>query len=269
MGNIITFIKKYYGFILFVLVVVLTVFLFQSWSTLRKERQDRAFQEKINSQNVSAITDSITVNFNKKLQAWEYSKDNYVVQKLSDLEKYNKSLASDLEKVKGDIISVIQSKVQADLGGITTKNDSVVTLDIATNHYGLKFNSQYSDAGFQQQLIGMNKFYVVPNSATKNWTITPDVTEFSTNLTTIGITYGFKELENKYQVFALSKSDKVKLTDVTGGYFIDKQIVPPTKKKKFGIGPYIGGGLNTDPNLANPRFGWSIGFGLHYNIIQW
>ena len=48
MTEIITFIKKYYGFILFVLVVVLTVFLFQTLSTLKKERADNKFQQKIN-----------------------------------------------------------------------------------------------------------------------------------------------------------------------------------------------------------------------------
>ena len=269
MANIITFIKKYYVFLLFILVIALSVFLFRTLSTLKQERADRKFEQKIEAQNLSALKDSITTEYDKKLKAYVSTSDNFVVNKLSDLEKYNKSLTDELKKMKGDILSVIESKIQADLGGITTKNDSIVVLDEKTNHYGLKFNSPYSDAGFQQKLIGMSKFYVIPNETTKKWTITPDATIFSTNLTSIAITYGFEDLKDKYKVFAYTKSDKIKITDITGGYFIDKQIVKPIKNKKWGIGPQIGYGMSTNSNLTNPSFGWNIGIGVHYDILKW
>ena len=77
-----------------------------------------------------------------------------------------------------------------------------------------------------------------------------------------------REIDNKYKVFAISKSDKVQLTDLTGGYIISKQpdspAVPP---KRFGIGPYIGYGVSAGTNLP-ARFGWGIGFSLHYDILQ-
>lgn len=269
MTDIITFIKKYYGFLLFVVVVLLTVFLFQTLSTLKKERADRKFEQTINDQNTRALVDSVTTVYDKKLKAYISTKDNYVVNKLSELEKYNKTLTEELKKVKGEVLSAIQTKVQADLGGITSKNDSVVLLDEKTNHYGLKFDSPYSDAGFQQHLVGMSKFYVIPNDQTKKWTITPDQTIFTTNLTTIGITYGMKDYKDKWQVFAISKSDKIKFTELEGAYFIDKQIVKPVKKKKWGIGPQVGYGLNTYTNLTTPTFGWNVGFGIHYDILQW
>ena len=265
MVDIITFIKKYYGFILFILVVVLSVFLFQTRTTLKKERDDNAFQQKINEQNISAITDSITVVFNKKLKVWEYSKDNFVVQKLSDLEKYNKVLAEELKKVKGDIISVIDANVQARLDNLSV-DSKLKVLDEKTNHYGLEFDSQYKDLGYDQHIAGISKFFVFPNMLSGKWTITPDSTKFTTNLTNIHITYGFKELDKKYQVWAYTKSDKVQITDITGGYFIDKQIFPPVKKKKWGIGPSVGYGLNLN---STPSFGGSIGFGIHYDILQW
>ncbi len=265
MADIITFIKKYYGFILFILVVVLSVFLFQTLSTLKKERADNKFQQKINEQNISAMTDSITVIFNKKLKAWEYSKDNFVVNKLSDLEKYNKNLADELKKVKGDIISVIDANVQAKLDNLSV-DSKLIVLDEKSNHYGLGFDSPYKDEGFEQHIAGMSKFFVFPNALTGKWTIKPDSTKFTTNLTNIHITYGFKELDKKYQVWAYTKSDKIEITDITGGYFIDKQIVAPVKKKKWGIGPYVGYGLNLN---STPSFGGSVGFGIHYDILQW
>lgn len=266
--KILDFIKKYYPFIFFVAIIILSVSLFQTCSTLNHERADWKAQQRQNEQNISAMTDSIKVEFNKKLKAWEFSKDNYVVQKLGDLEKYNKDLAEQLKKVKGDIIAVIDTKVQGNLGGITTSNDLVV-IDSTKNHYGLKFKSEYSDPGFQQKIVGTSKFYAIPDGITRKWKLEPDVTVLDTNLTSISITYGFKEDDKKYQVFALSKSPKITLTDMTGGYFIEKQICPTKKPKKWGVGPYFGAGLNTDFNGKNPQFGWSVGISVNYDIFQW
>jgi hypothetical protein len=268
MKQVLDFIKKYYPFILAIIIVVLSIMYFQTSSTLSKERKDRTYQEQLDKQNLNAFKDSITVNFNKKLQAYEFTKDNYVVQKLSDLEKYNKSLSDELKKVKGDVIAAIKSEVQGDLGGISSSNNLVI-LDPKTNYYGLKFHTNYTDSGFVQDIKGTSKFYAVPNLDSREWNIKPDATVLDTNLTTIRITYGFKDLKNKYQVFAISPSSKIKLTDLTGGYFIDKQPTPPpVKPKKWGIGPYIGVGLNSDTKF-NPTFGYSIGVSLHYSILQW
>lgn len=268
MKEVFDFIKKYYQFILAGALIILAVLLFQSYSTLNRERADRTYKEKLDKQNLNALKDSITVTFNKKLQAYEYSKDNYVVQKLSDLEQYNKTLSDELKKVKGDVIAAISTTAKIDLGKITTSNDLKV-IDQKTNYYGLSFNSNYVDSGFVQKISGTSKFYVIPNSITKEWNIKPDVTVLDTNLTSLNITYGFKELDKQYKVFAITKSDKVKLTDLTGGYFIDKQPTsPPAKPKKWGIGPYVGAGLNSDTKF-NPTLGYSIGIGIHYNILQW
>lgn len=267
MNKILNIIKKYYPLIFFVLVLLLSILLFQTCSTLNTERTNNNKQEKLYTQNIKAMTDSITKTFNKKLDAYEYTKDSYVVNKLSELEQYNKSLESDLKKIKGDVLSAINAKVQGDLGGITASNDLEV-LDSVNKHYALKFTTNYVDSGFQQTIVGRSKFYAIPNEKTKEWTIKPDITVLDTNLTSIKVTYGFKELKDKYQIFAISKSDKIQVTDLTGGYFIDKQIQKPIKSKKWGIGPYIGAGLNSDTKF-NPTFGYSIGIGVHYNIIQW
>lgn len=266
MLKIIDFIKKYYSFLFFIAIIILSLFLFQTCSTLNRERKEWKEQKNQNEQNIHALSDSIKVEFNKKLKAWEFSKDNYVVQKLSDLEQYNKDLANELKKVKGDIISVIESKVQGNLGGITTSNN-LITLD--KNYYGLQFKSHYKDDGFEQKITGISKFYAIPDDITKKWTLKPDVTVLDTNLTSIEIIYGFKEFDDKYQVFALSKSPKITLTDLTGGYIIDKQIIPIQKPKKWGVGPYIGVGLNTGFDGNSPRFGWCVGIGVTYDIFQW
>lgn len=263
-------IKKYYPFVLTIGVIVLSVLLYQTKSTLKQERENYKYQVSQNEKNFNALRDSLTTTFNKKLDAWEFSKDNFVVQKLEDLEKYNKELTEELEKVKGDVIAALQSQVQADLGGITTTNDSVKVLDETTNHYGIDFNSAYADSGFQQKIEGTTMFFVTPNEITKKWNITPDKTLFTKNLTTIKITYGFKELDDRYQVFALTPSPKVKLLDLNGGYFIDKQPPPPPQKtKRWGFGPYFGYGVISNNDISNTGFGFSLGVAIHYDIFQW
>ena len=270
MAEVLSFIRKYYPFISIIIMIVLATLYFQTCSTLKLEREDREYQQKQDAQNLEALKDSINVIFNKKLDAWEFSKENYVVKKLSELEKYNKDLADELKKVKGDVIAAIKTQVQGDLGGIqaTTKLDII---DANTNYYGLKFKSEYKDEGFEQKITGTSKFHVIPDEVTKKWTIEPDlITVLDTNLISINMTYGFKDLKDKYQVFATTKSNKVKVTGLEGGIFLDKlPPLPKEKPKKWGIGPYVGYGINTASDLSTPRFGWNLGVAVHYDIIQW
>jgi hypothetical protein len=266
--TVIDFIKKYYPFLFFVVIIILSIFLFQTRSTLKHERKNNEYQQEQNDKNTKVLLDSITETFNRKLKAWEYSKDNYVVQKLSDLEKYDKDFSEELKKIKGDVIAAVQTEVQGDLGGISASSDLKV-LDKETNYYGLTFKSYYSDNSFTQNLEGISKFHLMPNELNKTWKIVPDSTIFTTNTTSLNITYGFKDLDDKYQVFAVSESDKIKINDLNGGYFIDKQPPKPTAKpKKWGIGPSLNYGLNVN-NTGNLNFGGSIGFGIHYNIWSW
>lgn len=269
MKEVFSFIKKYNSFIFFIIIVVLSILLFDAWSTIKQERAERKYKEEQDAQNRAAMIDSISVMFNKKLKAWEYSKDNFVVQRLNDLEKYDKSFTDELKKVKGDVIAAIKTEVQGNLGGIEASTKLSV-LDLPTNYYGLKFKSEYFDEGFEQKITGMSKFHVIPNEKNKTWNIVPDpITVLDTNFVAIKMTYGFKETKNQYQVFATTKSDKIKVTGLEGGYIIDKQPLPgPVKPKKWSLGPYVGYGLSADPNNT-AQFGWNIGFGIHYNIIRW
>jgi hypothetical protein len=251
------------------LVIVLSVFLFQTCSTLKTERAQREFIEKQNAQNLSALKDSITVQFDKKLKAFVFEKDNYVVNELKDLKTMNADLYSKLNKVKGDIIAAIDSKVTVDMGEVTAGNQ-LVTVDKDKNLYGLNFATNYKDDGFEQTLEGQSRFKAQLDKITNKWVLDADSTLFTKNLTTINITYGFRDLKDKYEVFAISPSPKVKINQLDGVFILDKAPQPmPVKPKRFGFGPYVGAGLNIDFNLTNPRFGWSIGVAVHYDIFQW
>ena len=261
------FIKKYYSLIFFGIIIVLVVLLFSTCSRLSAEKKSHEFDNKLNNQNRIAMLDSVHKTYNKKAGMWESEKAAYIL-KQSDLELYNKGLSDTIKKLKGKISILISTRQKIDLGGISIDN-KLITLK-EPNHYGLDWKSFYKDPGLTQIITGQSRFYAIPDNSTLKWNLKADSTFIDTNLIEIKVIYGFRELDKQYQVFATTASPKIQFTDLTGGYFIDKPLPqPPVSPKKWGIGPYIGFGLNTDYNLTNPRFGWSAGMSIHYDIIQW
>lgn len=264
----IEFIKKYYGILALAIAILMSVFLFQTCSTLKTERAQREYQDKLYTQNMNAMKDSITVEFNKKLKALEFSKQSYVVDKFNDLEKYNKALYDELKKVKGDLMVAIDTKLKVDVPKLTLDNKLEI-FDKEKGYYGLRFKSDYSDPGFTQSIGGSSRFYANYDEKIKSWKINPEKTILDTNQLTLKITYGTRNKDNGYEVFAVSKSPIVKFTEMEGAYFVENQVIRPTFPKKWGLSPYVGLGLNMDMNLTNPRPGWSVGIAVTYDLIQW
>lgn len=257
--------KTFLSIIVIFIIVGLSIALYVTNVNLNKERAARQTQQDKGIDNYNALKDSISVEFSRRLKAWEFSKENLLLEKISDLEKYNKDLYDQIKKVKGDVIAAIKTDAQANLGGISTTNGLTV-IDPLTNHYGLNFKTEYKDIGFEQKLVGTSRFYVNQDFLNKKWIISPDITVIDTNLTSIKITYGFKELDDKYHIFAISQSPKVQLNELNGSFFLNKQpTVLPQKPKKWGIGPYFGVGMNTGTKNV---IGASVGISVHYDFYQ-
>lgn len=267
MQTFFTFLKTYYPLVFFAIILVLSVFLFQTCNNLKNEKAQRELQEKLYTQNMSALGDTIKVEFNKKLKALEFSKQSFVVEKFSELERYNKQLYDQLNKVKGDIMNAIDSKVNVDVGKLVLGNKLEI-LNKDSGYYGLRFKNKYSDPGFTQIISGSSKFYVNLDEKLKSWTIRPDSTTIDTNKMSLKITYGTRQKDKGYEVFAVSASPLVSFDELTGAYFIENQIKPVIKPKRWAIGPYIGAGIVTDINGSNPRLGFSAGLSFHYDIWQ-
>ena len=257
--------KTFLSIIVIFIIVGLSIALYVTNVNLNKERKARQTQQDKGIDNYNALKDSIDVEFSRRLKAWEFSKENLLLEKISDLEKYNKDLYDQIKKIKGDVIAAVNTNAQANLGGISATNDLTV-INPLTNHYGLNFKTNYADKGFEQKLVGTSRFYVSQDVVNNKWIISPDVTVIDTNLTSIKITYGFKQLNDKYHVFAISQSPKVKLTELDGSFFLDKQpTLVPQKPKKWGVGPYFGFGMNTGTNNV---MGFSVGVAVHYDLYQ-
>jgi hypothetical protein len=216
------------------------------------------FKDKIYQNNLLAQKDSITTTFNKKLEAYESERRIYLFNQLSELKNYNINLYNQLKNVEGNLMSYINSKVQGKLDTLVTNNQIV---KYSATDYGLKFDFNYKDSTYSQSLEGVSNF------SFRNNTMFPGKTLLTKNEFTLGITYGIKEDNDKYQVFALSKSPYIKFEDLEGGYFLKKQITTPTKITKWHVGPYVGCGLNSDLNGTNFRLGWSTGVSVQYNIL--
>lgn len=259
------FIKKYFPYITFVLLIGMSVLFFSTWSSLRQERKDRKFEQELYDQNLSTMKDSITASFDKKLKAFVFEKDNYLVEELKDLKQYNKDLERKLEKVKGDVIAAIDTKVSGKITDLATTND-LVTVDVNKGLYGLKFESKYNDTGFENIVEGTSRFYANRDIANNKWILKPDSTIFDNIESKINITYGFRELDDKYEVFAVSPSPKITINEMDGVLVLDKCPKKPETPKRWGFGPYVGAGLNIS---KEPSFGFSVGVGLTYDIIQW
>lgn len=266
------FIKKYYGLIAIGLFIIASIFLFRTCSDLKTERAQHEFDQKLNEQNTNALIDSITKVYDKKLEAYVFDKQTFML-KFEDLEKYNKQMYNELKKVKGEILYAIQTNAKIELGKIETDNKLEI-LDKKTNYYGLRFSNTYVDSGFMQKLGGSSRFYVIPNNGDKSWNIKPSITVIDTNSMELKITYGSRKKDKNgktgYEVFAISKSPIVNLTELNGAYFIDQQPpLRPDSPKNWSFGPHAGFGLNTDFDLKNPRIGWNIGFSVQYRLLQW
>jgi hypothetical protein len=262
------FIKKYYGVFAIAVAVLALALLFQTCSDLKTERAQREYQDRLYAQNMNAMKDSITVEFNKKLNAFDFSKQTYMVDKFNELEKYNAYLYNELKKVKGDILNALDTKLKIDVPKLTLGNKLEI-LNKNQGYYGLRFKSDYSDEGFEQTIGGSSRFYANYDEKIKSWTIKPDNTILDTNQMSMKILYGTRKKDNGYEVFAISKSPIVKFTEMEGAYFVENQVVRPTFPKKWGLSPYVGIGINTDFNLTNPRPGWSIGIAVTYDLVQW
>jgi hypothetical protein len=260
--------KKFFPYIVFILLIVMSVLFFSTWSSLRQERKDRKFETEMYNQNFNAMKDSISMEFDKKLKAFIFEKDNYLVNELKDLKQFNSDLEKKLEKVKGDVIAAIDTKVTGKITDLSTTND-LVTVDINKGLYGLKFDSEYKDTGFENSIQGTSRFYANRDLEKNKWILKPDSTIFDNIESKINITYGFRELEDKYEVFAISPSPKITINQMDGVLVLDKCPKKPVPPKKWGLSAYIGPGLNTEFNGTNARFGWSIGVGLTYDFLQW
>lgn len=244
-------------FILLIVVLGLLFFSFKQCQSNKNLKAEAERAEKINEQNQKALTDKIHEVENK---AGEKEKViSSFVSKLGDLEKLNNNLYKEIKKEIGEVKGIISTSGGANAGGFSVDN-KLEKIDNIT--YGLRFNRDYSEEGFSSKISGLSKFKLVDNN------VIADQTDIIDNSIKFKLILGFKEeKDGSYNVFARSPSKKIEIDSLSGTLIIPSKpdlLTPPApKKKKFGIGFYVGYGLDKKFTLS-PQ----IGFGVQYNFIR-
>lgn len=249
-----------------ILLIIILLLLFGAWFGYNKYatmKTDLA----ISQQNEAALADSVRVEKNK-VGDLTYSKNILIADK-KNLEDLNADLAEELSKTKGKVreLNKIITQIEADTVYIPTEVVIYVN-DDSTKTYGLSWehDTTYSENNFRQ-LAGVSKFDLDSNGI-----ITPLETIITKDLINFSLTTGLREKDGNIEIFATSPYPNLVVTEMNGAIIDPKKhpvIKKFTKKKRFGIGPYVGVGIgvNTTPTV-NVGLGFQIGIGVHYDIFR-
>lgn len=257
------FSKDYIGVSLSVIIVLLLVFNFQTCQNLSYEKKQREFDNENYKNNIKAQGDSLKTYFDKRLNAVVTEKTSYIVNKVNDLEQYDKDMYNQLKNIKGSVAG-INSKVDIIIPTLVSEINKVKQDPLDSTKFTIPWSFPYKDEGFEQSLYGSTSFKVLNNKP-----IPPIKSILDSSKINIKLKYNFVEKDNKYVVNAYSLSPIVKFTELDGALILDK--LPkqePKKQTPWSFGPQVGFGMNTDIKGANGRFGWYVGVGGGYNIFS-
>lgn len=256
------FSQKYIAITLGVIILLLIIFNINSCKNLSVEKEQHKIDNQLSANNIKAITDTLTLRFDKKLNETIGEKTSYVVKSVDDLKLLNASLYSDIKNMKNSVAG-IQSSVNTIIPELTSKINEVVPDKDDSTKFSIPWNFNYNDHGISQTLIGKTDFKILNNKPTF------PISVLDTNKFNIKLKYGFIEKDGKYIVQASSQSKLVNFTELNGALILDKfPQSSVTKQNPWSFGPYVGFGLNTDLSGQGSRFGWSLGVGVSYNLLS-
>lgn len=239
--------------ILIVAGIVFFMLWLQQCNSNARLKDDLEFEKVKSTQNAAALTEQIKVI--KNLQGeMESSKATYIGS-LDDVQKYDSALYERFKHQEG-LLAGIYADFSVKLDSLISNGDTYVQYDDST--YGIKFETTYDNYELYNRILGETKFQMIERKPRLLNTI------IFSNEMRIGISYGFREFDDRYEVFALSKSDEIKFNEFEGVFTLKKPKVVPDKKLRWGIGPQVGVTWSFSNKKIMPYFG----IGIHYSIIR-
>lgn len=243
-SNFYKYIKKNWKNLLIISLILTVIILIMSTTCSRREN-------KILNNNVKALTDSVHV-LKTKNGDLVYAKQSLILEK-KEIEKYldiSKSEIKDLEKKLKSSLAYISSMK----GGV--RIDSIIMFDtIVINGSGDTISVKFN---YDDKWVSLNGRTLIYDTIGETHL---DKLEIETPLK-VGLT-------EDYKVFVLSDNPYLKISEIDGAA-IENSVIKQ-KKKRFGIGPYIGFGIGGGTSFnKTPYFGWnvSVGLCLTYSLIQ-
>lgn len=244
--------------ILIAAIAILIFLLAQTCNSKKQLKNELATEKKINEQNIKALTDTLHYVADK-IGNIEADKAAFITS-IDNLKELNSSLYKIIENVKGDVISVINSKVKGVIPPMEADNKLIKYDDGVT--YGLGFVTEFSEDGLYNKIIGVSDFKAYDNK------VFAGKTRIDSNVVQIGLAYGFKENDDTYEVFAKSPSKHVIINELDGALILDKKkgsiICPEPVVKRWGVGP----NFNVGYGFTSGKFEPVIGFGVQYNMFR-
>lgn len=221
----------------------------------------------ISEQNQKALLDSVRISENK-IKDLVFSKNILIAEK-GNLKDLNNDLAQEVKKEKGKVRSLnrIVSRIKSDT--VFTDN-TLILYKNGTKGLSWKYDTIF-DANNERHISGISDF-----SIDSNGNITPLKTKITNDEFKFNLITGLKEVNGNVEIFVRSDYPGFSVTKLDGA-IIDPNKHPIikkfTNKKRWGIGPYVGGGINYNTRyntngIPNIGFGYTFGVGIHYSIIR-
>ncbi len=203
--------------------------------------------------------DSIEYYQNKAKE--EYAMRLTYVQTVEQLKKSNSELKNEVKNLKEHPVLITKTKIEFVHDTVKAISDSI-TLGIDSCH---RLHWSYNDSTYYS-LNGVTD--VEPNY--ESFTTTINDMHVNTSMTLDLIDDG-----DNFKVIAKSDNPYVYIRDINS-VVIDPETSPTLKKytkpKRWGIGPYVGVGVNFGTSFtgqAQVGVGGSIGISIHYSLLQW
>lgn len=229
----------------FVLLLVIFVLILSQWNSCQNSKEDK----KIYEQNEKAYKKELITQKNKNgelqssVEAWE--------GKSSDLEKYSKELAEELESVKKSKVKIISKAVIEYSPKDTVKINN--TLDSLGNDK-YKLNWGYVSEDSSRVLEGESHFVARLNKSKLGLDLFPEKTFVNRDEIKISLITGLKHNKETGfdEIFVTPKTSGVSVISIEGA------VIDPPKKKKitvsagvgYGVGMGKGNVLITTPVIA-------------------
>jgi len=217
----------------------------------------------ITEQNNKALNDSLRVSETKRGDL--IVSKNVLIAEKGNLKDLNSDLSDELKKVKGKVreLTKIVGEISADTVKITN-----TLIKYPDGSLGLEWEHDtiYSTDN-ERHLTGISKFKLDSLGI-----VTPLETTITRDEILFKLVTGLREKDGNVEIFVTSDYPNFGVIELDGA-IIDPKKHPIMKKftdkKRWGIGPYVGLGLNVNTTpTANVGLGVSFGISVQYAWIR-
>lgn len=228
---------------------VLTVAILLYFNSCERDKRFEQYRTRT-ERNVAALNSQLKT---EKLKNGAYATTNKSLEvSLNELKSYNSKLYDDVKSQKRATVA-IRAAYELQLANLKANTSVIKVLPDST--FATTWHTSYKDSTVTLSLTGSHLFGFRDSKPFSE-------TEIKDLSVSIALSCGVKKNPNgSYDVFAITKSDKVEVTRLESAVIHIQKETVEKKKKRWGIGPNL--------SISASKFGVapSVGFGIHYSII--